>query len=74
MASQEAGKVPQFNAEIADRFVVINRREDSTLEFSEFNPENETEVLNQFNKGRGDAPTRESLQEVTKNSVTKIEI
>ena len=49
-----------FNAKVADRFVVINRLENSTFEFQEFNPENETEILNQFNKNRGKIPTAEN--------------
>ncbi len=39
-----------FNAKVAERFVVINRLQNSTLEFHEFNPENEAEILNQFNR------------------------
>lgn len=57
-----------FNANVAERFVVINRLQNSTLEFHEFNPENETEILQQFNKNRGDIPDRESFCEVNQNS------
>ncbi len=53
-----------FNAKVAERFVVINRLQNSTLEFNEFNPENETEILNQFNKNRGDVPNRETAREI----------
>lgn len=53
-----------FNAKVADRFVVINRLQNSTLEFYEFNPENETEILNQFNKNRGDVPNTEITHEI----------
>lgn len=45
-----------FNAKVASRFVVINRLQNSKLELYEFDPENESEILNQFNKNRGDVP------------------
>lgn len=57
-----------FNAKVAERFVVINRSQNSTLEFHEFNPENETGIVNQFNKDRGDIPYRENSHEVDQNS------
>lgn len=52
-----------FNAKVASCFIVINRMRDSNLEFKEFDPSNETEILNQFNKNRGDVPTQELLNE-----------
>lgn len=53
-----------FNAKVAARFVVINRLQNSTLEFHEFNSESEAEIVNQFSKNRGDAPNKESVHEV----------
>ena len=53
-----------FNAKVAERFVVINRLQNSIFEFNEFNPENETEILNQFNKNRGDIPNIEITREI----------
>ena len=57
-----------FNSSVANRFVVINRLENSTLEFNEFEPKNETEILNQFNKNRGDVPKVESSNEIEQDS------
>lgn len=57
-----------FNAKVANRFVVISRLQNSTLEFNEFNPENEIEILNQFNKNRGNIPNSENFDEVAKNN------
>jgi len=62
-----------FNAKVAERFVVINRLQNSTLEFHEFNSENETEILHQFNKDRGDIPDRESSCEINQNSLSQTE-
>ncbi len=62
-----------FNAKVADRFVVINRLQNSTLEFHEFDPENETDIVNQFNKDRGDIPVKENSLEINKNNDIQIE-
>jgi predicted ABC-type ATPase len=62
-----------FNAKVAERFVIINRLQNSTLEFHEFDPENEREILDQFNKGRADTPGRESSREIDQNSVIQVE-
>lgn len=58
-----------FNAKVANRFMVINRQEGIKLEFNEFNPENETEILHQFNKNRGDIPDRENSHEPDQNNI-----
>ncbi len=57
-----------FNAKVANRFVVINRLQNSTLEFNEFNPENEIDILNQFDKNRNNIPGIKILDEVEKNN------
>lgn len=57
-----------FNAKIANKFVVINRLENSDLNLSEFDPHCEGEILNQFNKDRGDIPGVESSQEIDHHS------
>ncbi len=57
-----------FNSKIASCFVVINRNKDSELELSEFSPECEAEILEKFNKNRGDIPTQnnEIIDEIGK--------
>lgn len=57
-----------FNAKVADRFVVINRLQNSPLEFNEFKPDNEIAILNQFNKNRGNLPQAENSNEINKNN------
>lgn len=62
-----------FNAKVASRFVVINRSQNSKLEFHEFDPENEIDIVNQFNKNRGDVPAAECSAEIVQNNVIPIE-
>ena len=57
-----------FSANVANRFIVINRLQNSKLELHEFDPKNEAEILFQFNKNRGDIPNTESSREVDQNN------
>lgn len=57
-----------FNAKVAKSFIVINRSRNTPLEFHEFDLENETEILKQFNKNRGDVPNKESSLEIDQNN------